>query len=105
MKSFMFYGVVSLGNYTLDLAICIAALIYPLCLELKLYKFSSIGAGYISESFTFFKGTLEVAVFLSHIFRFFDFSFASYLFYFSVSLVINTSSSFGGLNGEYPIGC
>jgi hypothetical protein len=55
-------------------------------------------AGWISESLTFFNGILELAVFLSHIFKCLETSFSSFFFYFSYSLAIKTYSSFGGLN-------
>jgi hypothetical protein len=45
-------------------------------------------------------GILEVAVFLSQIFKCLAASFSSFFFYFSASLAMNTCSSFGGLNGE-----
>ena len=100
MNSLIFCGLYSLGNYTRDLAIYIAALMKPLWFELKLYTFSSLDNGLISLSLTLFNGILEVAVFLSQILRCLAASFASFFFNFSASRVINTYSSLGGLNGE-----
>jgi hypothetical protein len=45
-------------------------------------------------------GILEVAVFLSQIFKCLAASFSSFFFYFSASLAMKTCSSFGGLKGE-----
>ena len=82
---------------------CIAELIAPRYMLLKLYILSSIYAGAISASFTRRRGYLDVDVFLSQIFKFLALSFASFLFCFSVSLVINTSSSLSLLNGDAEV--
>lgn len=100
MNSCMFQALQSLGNYTLLLAICMAEDIRPFCSKLKLDMLSSVAAGGISGSLTRLRGALVVAVFLSQIYRFLAASFTSFFFAFSVSLVTNTSSSSGGLNGE-----
>lgn len=54
-------------------------------------------------SFTLLSGTLEVDVFLSQIFKFFALSLASFLFCFSVSRVMKTSSSFKRRKGEVVV--
>jgi hypothetical protein len=73
-----------------------------LLLEPYIAVFSFLGDGAISDSNTRLRGDLLVAVFLSQILLLLDYSLSSLAFYFSISLVKNTSSSFGGLNGELP---
>ena len=101
MNSLMFYARCSWGNWTRLRAICIALWIWFYSLDVKFFaRLGSCSLGAISLSFIRRNGAALVAVFLSQMRRFLAISFASIRFYFSVSRVTNTSSSFGGRKGE-----
>ena len=68
MNSFMLGALWSRGNCTRDLAMCIAACMYPRWLELKLSVWLSVSSGFMSVSLTLRRGALDVAVFLFQIF-------------------------------------